>query len=334
MKKYILLITIIFLSSIVTYGGYKGDSLGSHKATKTLDYDSNGAINISTISILNQVLVDTSTYTGSDTVRIGNGSIPKLAITSTGTVYLNTAAPNLAMKFHCNGRAQIGLTKSDTVGNGEIQGVDGLWVLRAPNAANQRGLAIDLWDGVSVYKNRVSMLGSNGNVGISTNTPIYKLDVFGDARITEDITEEGDSSAEFYVLPSGTATTTISAGVYTPILGTFLTNGLDNFTFAGSTLTYTGTQTSSFTITCPVSAADVGAGSDEGHFRIAINGTTLERTEQHRKFSANDIGSITVATRIQLATNDEISLWVTSEGGNNYVVEHINFVVEEQGAQP
>jgi len=135
----------------------------------------------------------------------------KLRITSSGFVGIGTTAPSA--KLDVNGdisvplgsnirwSTQLGIRKDS---NGELNFFAGT------NSTNG-GFNFRRWNG-SAYESGTLVIRNNGNVGIGTTTPLYKLEVVGDARIdggpfiirgTNSFTTSSDTSGVLFNLGSG-----------------------------------------------------------------------------------------------------------------------------------
>jgi len=126
-------------------------------------------------------------------------------------------------------------------------------------------------------------------------------------------TGSNNSYGEAYVSsPAATAITT--HGTYYKINGTYTSGQLNGFTHSSGRLTYTGTTIRMFHIQCCISAT--ASNNEIYFFRIAKGGTTIESTQIGRKTSTTDLGAIACNGLVQLATNEYIELFVTSDDTN------------------
>lgn len=143
------------------------------------------------------------------------------------------------------------------------------------------------------------------------------------------IIKSSSSFVEMYILSADTATTTIDANIFSSIKGGFQLGEFSNFTLTGSTSTYIGSTTRTFIIHVGASIRHIGGGATTFHIRISKNGTTLVKTEQHRVLSNNDVGVIHCQGIIELATNDNIGLYITTNDGDDIVVDHLMLTASE-----
>jgi hypothetical protein len=117
--------------------------------------------------------------------------------------------------------------------------------------------------------------------------------------------------------PAGTTVT--SGGTYYLVAGTFAAGTLDQFTHNGSgRLTYTGTTTRLFSV--DVSISMTSTNNIITHWRVAKNGTTIANSEQKRKVSTgSDVGNSSVHAEVELAANDYVEVFCTSDIGQDVI---------------
>lgn len=166
--------------------------------------------------------------------------------------------------------------------------------------------------------NGLQLQDKDGNLGLT-------IEDGGSVTFTGVVT----SSKSYAIYCSSTVVVTTVAGGednFTSALGTWEDVFLSNFSRNGSTLTYSGgtrkyLYNASMSVSCD-SAADI-------HFRVMLNGATIGGTEQHRKFSVNSIGSVSLVGGIELTANDTICLAVSGADTENVNVQHLYITLTE-----
>ena len=122
---------------------------------------------------------------------------------------------------------------------------------------------------------------------------------------------------------SSPSATTLSANTWAKASGT--TAGIKNNGFTASTsnrLTYTGTPTLWFNISCALDMA-TATGADTVSLSIYKNGTIEAESELSRKVSNNDVGAAALLMPVQLATDDYVEIWIKTLGGDNLTVSGV-----------
>ena len=133
-------------------------------------------------------------------------------------------------------------------------------------------------------------------------------------------------------ISTAAATTITSPGTYYKAAGTTTletTPAAVDFTMpVDNRLTYGGTDTRTFWVSCTFSAKTSGTNQLVG-FRLAEGGVSAAKTEVRRLVgTGTDEGAGAVHGLFQLATNEYIELFVTNETSSNTVtVEHGNLTV-------
>jgi hypothetical protein len=198
---------------------------------------------------------------------------------------------------------------------------------------------------------RVSLLAQDGYMKLpeattdptvsSTDGYLYSKDDAGDIELfymddssnTVQITKDGYvnshcSYGEMYI-SSSSATATSQTPTYTKVLGTYADGYLSDFTHSNGTLTYTSPITRMFSFNAQISA--ISSSADVFYFRVAVNGTTIAKSEGRRRISsvANEIGSISLVCILELTQNDEIEIYVTRESASavNVTAEKMSIVL-------
>jgi hypothetical protein len=133
-------------------------------------------------SILRHGAFGNVTLEGENTVLLSTSNTERLRITSVGNVGIGTTAPT--RKLEVNG--DIGMQLGDNLRWGSQLGIrkdsNGELNFFAGTNSTNGGFNFRGWNG-SAYESGTLVIRNNGNVGIGTTAPAYKLDVNGDARV-------------------------------------------------------------------------------------------------------------------------------------------------------
>ena len=111
----------------------------------------------------------------------------RLSITSTGNVGIGTTTPSAKLQVENSGSVAININDSS---NSQIPTIN-FQQGGTTKAFIEGGVNLSSRMDLGVGNNRIITLASTGNVGIGTTTPAYKLDVIGNARITDGLTVTG-----------------------------------------------------------------------------------------------------------------------------------------------
>lgn len=164
---------------------------------------------------------------------------------------------------------------------------------------------------------------------------IVKTRIYSQPTATKSVTDFGEimARAGIYVSTAGsgvelnsTTYTGMTGGTPTAVVWTSIT--LTDFTLASATgiLTYTGTDTKWFNISCGVSSSFDG-GVDPVLFGILVNGTLSTPGTAGRKTPVNDMGRMAVPELLQLANSDTIQLAALADSGTPEVVPNYCTIV-------
>ena len=191
------------------------------------------------------------------------------------------------------------LVKSETAGAGTDGGSSGNLITTFGVMATTSQTA-DLTAWLDSSENKLAVVDANGNFGIGTSTPAYKLDVYGNVRIDGELTVSGNSYLS-----------TISSGVWN---GTEIEPEYIALDEAG-TATYDDLQ-DWFNTTQSAGKITGGAITDNGDGTLAISAGT-----GFVKITDSDIGSTNwidwaASSSIALADNDTNYLYIEYSGGS------------------
>lgn len=133
---------------------------------------------------------------------------------------------------------------------------------------------------------------------------------------------------EMYIADSDPDTVTITSG--TTIEFTDWTAGLlENFTYSSGRLTYTGTNTTTFSVSVGLSM-EFSVNNTILNFAIYKNGVELPSLKMYRKLgSGSDIGGSSRCGLVSLATNDYIELFSDSDTNGDMIVTTANVLVSK-----
>jgi len=180
---------------------------------------------------------------------------------------------------------------------------------------------------MAVYRDgQVTQSGTPGNhaLGGANHTSSTLAEV--NAKIS-DLNAKPDLYGEMYI-SSSSGTVTDQTPTFTKIAGTYTSGSLNGFTHASGVLTYTGSVTRKFkvvaSLTCDTNQADVF------EFLIYKNTAGITQSEQHRQVSVGDLGSISLISFVELATNDTIEVKVARQGGTaaTLTAEYMGVTIE------
>ncbi|KKK64085.1 hypothetical protein LCGC14_2987760, partial [marine sediment metagenome] len=167
------------------------------------------------------------------------------------------------------------------------------------------------------------VIDRTGNVGIGTTNPGAKLEVNGDVHIDGDLFFETDGSGlpygEIYVNDNTTVSSVSNAG-FTQFLH-FDTNGHSNL----STPSYTDShitidKAGVYMVDCCVNIKNSSGAAHVVEAVIAKNdGTTIfPNTRRHRTLgTGTDVGAIPMCGHLDLAVNDTVEVWITSNSASS-----------------
>jgi hypothetical protein len=134
---------------------------------------------------------------------------------------------------------------------------------------------------------------------------------------------------EIYI-SSSTVTEVTVAGTFYVAGGTYTSGNLLGFSHGTQgRLQYDGRVTQLLHVIICISFSANSA--DVYHFRVAKNGTTIAKTEQHRNIAAgavNTLGAVSAQSVTSMATGDYFELWISDSAvaGAEVTVEHAHIV--------
>lgn len=145
----------------------------------------------------------------------------------------------------------------------------------------------------------------------------------------------GASGANGSLYLSTTATTTVTAGVYSKLNGTTTSVNLSDFTMpSNNRLTYTGTTTIRFNVVSVVSLQASGSNQTVS-IRLAKNATTDAATDVTARLGNSGLPSVLATTwNVSLATNDFIEVFATSAGNTTLTAAKLELSVFPLIASP
>lgn len=142
-------------------------------------------------------------------------------------------------------------------------------------------------------------------------------------------TEKDEVAGGNMYITSAVQTVINSTGVPVKIAGTTTSASLFRMSSpADNRLTYTGSKTRSFQVTCSLTATQPSS-NKYFSFYVAKNGTILPESRQEVKLvNSTDQGPVTLSCRVTLAPNDYIEVWVENETSNtNITVQTMNLSI-------
>jgi hypothetical protein len=167
-----------------------------------------------------------STLTAQPTVFQNNG-VETMRISATGNVGINNATPGFPLTMASSLGDKIALysgTASTSYGFG-IQG--GLLQIHTDSSASD----VAFGHGSSAAMVETMRIKGNGNVGIGTASPAYKLDVTGTARVSQNLTLDSQLLMAESACIYGKNTSGVLENVFWPRAsnGTYLNHGINGF---------------------------------------------------------------------------------------------------------
>lgn len=163
----------------------------------------------------------------------------------------------------------------------------------------------------------------------------YKTGIFSSNWEVEStgLDTEKDDVATGNLYISTSATTSFSnVNTKVKVAGTTTPSNLFRVTSpANNRLTYTGTKTRRFQVTCAMTAVHGSIFSNKLYtFYIAKNGVVLEESRQRvRLINNSDQASVSLSCTVQLAKNDYIEVWVENNTDNTAVaVQSLNLGIK------
>lgn len=143
-------------------------------------------------------------------------------------------------------------------------------------------------------------------------------------------TEKDDvASGNLYI--STTAATNLSTNTPAKISGTTTSVNLFRVSSpSNNRLTYTGSKTRKFHVTCSLAATQASILASKVYtFYIARNGVVLQESRQRVKLNSSDQASVSVSCTSSLARNDYVEVWVENNTDNTSVtVLSMNMVIK------
>ena len=265
----------------------------------------------------------------------------------TGRIWVgdgNTIVSNTVYLDETNERMGIGTTTPSTDLEVSSTGVNGVDISQSASNASQSGRLFfttnTASEGFALFNsngtfqvnsggipnntsgtNRISIIGSSGNVGIGTTSPSYKLDVSGDAYIDETLNIESTISGTLVYGYGGVGAGNLVVGglnfmSFTPGVITLINQ--DTSISAGQdlgVLQFGGKddQTNGYANGQIICTTAVGTGSGNtggGIFRFLLSGNTTGSgpTERMRITNTGDVGIGTTGPRAKLHVNGGVKL--------------------------
>ena len=116
--------------------------------------------------------------------------------------------------------------------------------------------------------------------------------------------------------------TSVTAGEWTKVEGTFTLDDVGNFTVDGATITYTGSQTKIFSVNVAISARS-DTTNTTCHWTFYKSGALDTDYQMQRKISvAGDVGAIPLIGLFPLSPGDELSIWIRTDKSAVITQEH------------
>ncbi len=155
------------------------------------------------------------------------------------------------------------------------------------------------------------------------------VDITGDLVVSGDITHNHSSGLMFISTPGTFAITT--GGTFEKLIGGAIDYSSDHLEDFNETtngrLTYTGTLTKHFTVAV-YSSIESGENTQEIEIRIAEGGSPIFGSEQEQTYSViNNHNTIPTGYIVELATNEYIEVFITSDTNGDNVIAHSCVVV-------
>ncbi len=298
------------------------------KATSTLRTDVDLKLPLAGGEVTGELTVSSNTFISGNLHIVSTGTAGQLILQRSGTGQSN------------------GLTLQDQVGDdmGQVR-LDGITSndLYLLSASNQDIRFFTNSNLAQTPNNERMVILSNGNVGISTDTAVFKLDVYGDVHITEEVTIDShtvisgnltvigdiDLNTSFAGIKGSTdVVTTLDTGVYVPIVSNWTSDNLQNFIHSAGTLTHTGTTTHIFSARADMSLHET-TGATTVLFKWHKNGIAIDLPNHSRRLPNNDVGMGAISVTVSLAPGDKLALYMTSNDGNDVLVDTIYQIVNQ-----
>lgn len=94
----------------------------------------------------------------------------------------------------------------------------------------------------------------------------------------------------------------------------------------------TATQAGDYEISWSLSGRKTGGAQNELHVGIMINDIAIRENGEGQRtiMNNNDVGSLSGHTKMSLALNAEVSLWLESSTSVNIIVDHANLVLDQK----
>jgi hypothetical protein len=135
--------------------------------------------------------------------------------------------------------------------------------------------------------------------------------------------------ADIYI-GSSAGTTTDQEPNFTKVAGTYATaRDPVGFTHSAGVLTLTDPETRIYQVTASITV--VATANDTYAFRVALNGTSVSRSEQRRVISGvADVGSVSLVSCFSLAPGDTLEIQTAREGGvaSTLTAQRLNVMVQ------
>lgn len=155
-------------------------------------------------------------------------------------------------------------------------------------------------------------------------------DASGNVTVGGDLTVTGsvikDHGSGLMNISTGGTFTITTGGAYEKMIGGAIDYGSDHLEDFNETtngrLTYTGTLTKHFLVTVNVSI-EAGENAQFIGIRIAESGTSIAMSEQVQDFDIlNSHNSIPVSYIVELATNEYVEIFITSDQDGDNIIVH------------